>query len=622
MAAASAGFDATQKANQEWRNAPQAQQAKTYGILKQNLDLAKQQFALSHLQHDGLDEIISNNQSALKDINEANIIGANKLIKAKGLTYKQAQQQGFKITQDSAIMDGKVQTADGHWEPTFTVLSNDSDGRIQLSPETMKVLGKYHVAFNSASTMSPPVLNTRQVVGLIHMANTLTTSQEVLNDISEAIYLNQHPDAKPSDAPKFDFASQVDKNPQFRQLAQGIQDSIANGDPIYQVMQKIAAMPNGAALLDNIAPRTERDSFAQKAANDIMEAQSKAKAAGTIASKAAGPMTKDRALTVANDPTATPEQKAEANAVLKGEVKQAAAVAGAQESARQGAQNLASAASNKALQAPAGFTPNPNASTMTTEQLKADLKSKSVTIPENFDALYAIANHQAKLSTLPSNPRKGSTVMAQQQGLSYIHQYINPNYQESDYDAAAGLNKELASSKQGTAGGVLLNAGTASQHLALLDEAATALDNNDVQALNQIANRLGVAIGKSSTTTFKAIAEQANNEVAKVVAGGSPHEAELSQLRDNLNSDQSPKQTRGVIRAYIGLMQGRINEIDDRSMQYFNRHVHLSPETQKVFAKYSQPATPQGRPVVQNGKVIGYTTDGKTMTPVSPASAQ
>lgn len=284
------------------------------------------------------------------------------------------------------------------------------------------------------------------------------------------------------------------------------------------------------------------------------------------------------------------------------EARRVATKTGAEATAKAAAENAAAAVANRALQAPTDFTPNPNASDMTAAQLKVDLKSRGVTVPENFDALYSIANHQAKLNTLPPNPRKGSTAMSAQQGLSYIHQFINPNYQESDYDAAAGFNKELASSKVGTAGGVLLNAGTASQHLALLDEAAKALKNHDIQYLNKIGNALHVAIGDSPVTTFNAISEQVNGEVGKVVAGGSPHEAELNELRKNLNSDQSPEQTAKTIRAYVGLMNGRINEIDDRSMQYFKRHIHLSPQTQQVFSRYG-------------GTVPGFvsvTVDGKS----------
>lgn len=224
---------------------------------------------------------------------------------------------------------------------------------------------------------------------------------------------------------------------------------------------------------------------------------------------------------------------------------------------------------------------------MASADLQKDLKSKGVKVPSNFEALYAVGHNAADLKTLPARTMKGANQMDAQTGLSFIRQYINPQYQESDYSAAQGLNKELASTRQGTAGGSLLSAGVASNHLELLDQAATALDNNDTQALNNIANSIGVQFGKSPAVTFKAIADQVNQEVGKVVAGGTPHEAELENLRKNLNSDQSPEQTRNVIKSYIGLMSGRVNEVNERSQQYFGRDVKgVSPAVARVFAKY------------------------------------
>src|SRR4029077_2107998 len=199
------------------------------------------------------------------------------------------------------------------------------------------------------------------------------------------------------------------------------------------------------------------------------------------------------------------------------------------------------------------FTPNPNASELSPDDLKSDLTGKGVKLDSNYDALYAVAHNAADLKTLPNNPRKGSNQISAQEGLAFIRQYINPQYQEGDYAAASVLSKELASTRQGTAGGSLLSAGVASNHLELLDQAATALNNNDTQALNKLANSIGAQFGKSPVVTFKAIADQVNQEVGKVVAGGTPHEAELENLRKNLNSDQSPEQTQNVIKSYIGL---------------------------------------------------------------------
>ena len=252
------------------------------------------------------------------------------------------------------------------------------------------------------------------------------------------------------------------------------------------------------------------------------------------------------------------------------------------------AQSVAQAeAQSKGINVPKNFTANPKSNEMDSGALQSDLLAKGVDVPSNFSALYAIAHNAADLSTLPTTPRKGVNVMPRDQALSYIRTFINPQYQEGDYSASKKLSGELASTRTGTAGGTLLSAGTAANHLNLLEQAGEALNNGDVQAINKLANVVGVAVGKSPAVTFQAIAEQVNSEVAKVVAGGQPNEAELKQNRDNLNNSQSPEQIRNVIRSYVGLMNGRIGEIDDRSMQYFGRHVKgISPTAVQVFNKY------------------------------------
>jgi hypothetical protein len=214
------------------------------------------------------------------------------------------------------------------------------------------------------------------------------------------------------------------------------------------------------------------------------------------------------------------------------------------------------------------------------------------------------------LKALPTRVTKGTNQMDAQTGLAFIRQFINPQYQEGDYSAAAKLSTELASTKQGTAGGSLLSAGTASNHLDLLNQAAVALANHDTQALNKLSNMVGVQFGKSPAVTFKAISDQVNQEVGKVVSGGATHEAELQNLRNNLNTDQSPEQVQNVIHAYIGLMNGRISEINDRSQQYFGRDVKgISQQAANTFAKYGFDAP--GFTRAQVGNFIGAVPNEK-----------
>src|SRR6266481_2776569 len=160
-----------------------------------------------------------------------------------------------------------------------------------------------------------------------------------------------------------------------------------------------------------------------------------------------------------------------------------------------------------ALKVPDSFVASPETMSLDTPSLQKELQSKGVQIPSDFAALYKVAHNGAALNSFPSTRRRGVNQMTQSEALSYIQNFINPAYQESDYSAAQGLNKELASTKVGTAGGSLLAAGTAANHLELLDQAVTALNNRDVQALNKAANYLGVQIGNTPAVTFKAVAD-------------------------------------------------------------------------------------------------------------------
>lgn len=264
------------------------------------------------------------------------------------------------------------------------------------------------------------------------------------------------------------------------------------------------------------------------------------------------------------------------------------------------------------LKSPDNFKVDPTIREKTLPDAEAALKAQGVAIPENFAALYAISKNRANLTTLPQKTYKGTpNVMTSQSGLAFIQKFLNPTFNEGDYGAAAALDKEMASTKNGTAGGSLLAAGTAANHVNLLRTAATALHNSDIPSLNHIANQFGIAIGKNPATTFKAINDIVNQEVAKTVGGGPPHEAELAKLHDNLNRDQSDAQINGVTNAYVGLMKGRVSEIDERNRHYFGEGVHLSPATTKLFNDHTASLMPKGKiPFYSSNKLIkGYADD-------------
>jgi hypothetical protein len=282
---------------------------------------------------------------------------------------------------------------------------------------------------------------------------------------------------------------------------------------------------------------------------------------------------------------------------------------------QQVAQNDANA---KAVQVPQGFVADPRANELPSNELRSQLSSKGVTIPPDWEALYTIGHNDADLATYTSSPRKGVQTMPRPQALAFIRTYINPNYNEGDYKANANLIKEVRDTKVGTAGGSLLAAGVASNHLDLLAQAGTALRNHDVQLWNSLCAKAGVATGSAPPVVFQAIGQKLNEEVEKVTSGGTPQVASLKEAHENLNVAQSPEQIEGVINAYLGLMNGRVAEIDSRANQYTGRHVPVSPMTAKVFNSrgYTVPGQPSisYKPVINNGLIVGWTNNGgKTM---------
>lgn len=90
-------------------------------------------------------------------------------------------------------------------------------------------------------------------------------------------------------------------------------------------------------------------------------------------------------------------------------------------------------------------------------------------------------------------------------------------------------------------------------------------------------------------------------------------------LRNIAGMGQGASDTRSAIRALLPGVQSGDKQMALKQLDAFDNQVKiLKSGVPGVKSKSgaAQGATPQGRPVMQNGKIIGYTTDGKTMTPV------
>lgn len=278
--------------------------------------------------------------------------------------------------------------------------------------------------------------------------------------------------------------------------------------------------------------------------------------------------------------------------------------------------NAMSSITQSYLEMPDQFTFNGDYLQAKPEDLKNQLQSQGVKIPTNFDALWQVAHYKAPASTLPARTwQKGApNEMDAQTGLSYIQQFINPQYDATKY---ANAQKVLVEAHSGNSknGQAIQNAGTAAQHLELLRQAIPLIHNGNIQAINRLANDLGIQIGKSPALTFQAISDKVTQEVEKVAAGGNvPYEQAIADGKKMLSYTNSPQQLEGVIRAYTGLMAGRINPIDYN--YYSSRQEHLDnidPQVTSLFRRYNF-ETPwstqqEPKPPVQ-GAIAGRDSNG------------
>jgi hypothetical protein len=597
-AGAQAGQATTQKGTQATAQAQvDANTARQYTTTDHNLKMHAAMLGNLKLQGDVMNEGVQQDAPLIDAMKlnptitdgQGNVLSA---IKGEHVSETALQKMmadgGAHVTRDSVLRDGvqnvydengkQIMNPDGTPRQEYTYTVYDHNAQVALTDELKK--GNPALQYVAQGTNVPMA-----VLGKYNLERTQTrNAQGFVNQWAQQVAEhNGDEKAKP-----IDIKAAIAKDPYLRKLVPQLgRYAGMEPDQAMAQMDKDGVDPTLIGKFGELLGGVDRNAWSLDRADKVLAQKSEE--------------AEKKAKELADEKRLTPEgqQDLEHKKLENEALRQAAAMV---------------TASSQGIVIPKNFVPNPNAVTMESDALSKELSDKGVQIPPNFPALYAIAHNAADLTTLTNNPRPKSGIMPREQGLSFIRTFLNPQYQEGDFKANANLQRELESTRQGTAGGSLLAAGTASNHLALLADQADKLANMDEPVINSVANALGVAVGKSPAVTFRAIAQQVNSEVAKVVAGGQPHEAELKQFEENLNNAQSPEQIKNVIKAYIGLMNGRIGEIDDRSMQYMGRHVKgISPTTVDVFNKngFTVPGQPKGSTGTFQSGGKTYWTDGK-----------
>ena len=97
------------------------------------------------------------------------------------------------------------------------------------------------------------------------------------------------------------------------------------------------------------------------------------------------------------------------------------------------------------LTGPADFKYTPDMSGMNQKDLQTKLQSEGVTTPENFSALYSVGNYMANDADFANRQwKKGDqSAMRRDEAMTYIRNFINPNFNETDYENIRQKRKDL-----------------------------------------------------------------------------------------------------------------------------------------------------------------------------------
>lgn len=138
---------------------------------------------------------------------------------------------------------------------------------------------------------------------------------------------------------------------------------------------------------------------------------------------------------------------------------------------------------------------------------------------------------------------------------------INPNFQAAQYDVAKKTEENFTSGPGAKSANAL---NTMMGHLEVLDRAADALKNGNIQVLNRIANGLGVQTGKSAKTVYDTILHRVGPEIstAYLAAGGSVGERGTNE--EDFSSKQSPEQIHANIAVSAQLADSKIKALQDQ----------------------------------------------------------
>ncbi len=167
---------------------------------------------------------------------------------------------------------------------------------------------------------------------------------------------------------------------------------------------------------------------------------------------------------------------------------------------------------------------------------------------------------------------------------------IDPTYNAQRYGVRSSMWKDYTSAKGSSAGAQINAINTVIGHTAVLGEAIAALENGNIQLLNQIANTYNVQTGKDPVTTLKAIVNRVGPELERAYVGTGGEASERQENKQDFNPKYSPQQLKANVAITIKLLRSKIGALEQQWNREFNSDdfegKFLTPEAKAGLQKW------------------------------------
>lgn len=254
--------------------------------------------------------------------------------------------------------------------------------------------------------------------------------------------------------------------------------------------------------------------------------------------------------------------------------------------------------------------------TANAESLKADIARKTfnATYGANLDAqgnpltpdalkLAAQNDPQASMLATYQLPPVSSRMEADPKyaGLMARIHALNPDYDATQF---ANRSRTRQAFTTGTQGQQVNAMNTAMQHLDLLADAATALQNGSFTPGNALYNKVATAFGGPAPQSFDQIKHYLDGEIGNMVKKGAVTDKEMADQGATGGSTGSPQQIQTYLNNAIRITASKFNSLHYQAAQALGDRDPLvqsllMPEAKAVLAKH------------------GVNPDGSSMTPAS-----